>query len=258
MTENATISEPVKRFRFDWLTGVIFHPGRTFEQISAQTKSSWLVPILLLTITTIARVLVAGHLRQGIMLNAGPTLPPNFEYYSPEQQAQFMQAAQATSGPVFVYVFPLIVALLGIWIGWLLVGALLHLVVTLMGGRGDTGYSINLVAWASIPFAILDIIRTVTMLVTKQLIESPGLVGFAPASVDGSITYLASLLSLVNIFLIWHIILLIIGVRKGNGLSLGKASGGVIVTVGLVIAVQALISFLVGKLGGLTIIRPFF
>jgi hypothetical protein len=257
-TEKVTTSEPVKRFRFDWITGVIFHPGRTFEQISDQTKSSWLLPILLLTLTTIARVVVAGRIKQTMMLNAGPTLPPNFEYYSPEQQAQFLQAAQATSGPVFVYVFPLIVALVGIWIGWLLVGGLLHLVVTLMGGRGATGYSINLVAWASIPFVILDIIRTITMLATKQLIETQGLAGFAPASSDGSLTYLASLLSLVNIFLIWHIILLIIGVRKGNGLALGKASFAVIITIGLVVAVEALISFLVGKLGGLTIVRPFF
>lgn len=258
MTENTIATKPTKRLRFDWMFGIVLHPGRTFEQIASQAKSTWLTPMLLLTLATIARVMVGGRIKQGIMLSAGPTLPPDFQYYSPEQQAQFLQAAQATSGPVFIYVFPLIVALAGVWIGWLLVGGLLHLVVTLLGGRGETGYSINLVAWASIPFTVLEIVRTVFLLATKSLINSPGLAGFAPTNPDGSSTYLTALLSLVNIYLIWHIILLIIGVRKGSGLSAVKAISGVTFTIGLVVAVQALISFLLSKLGGMTIIRPFF
>jgi hypothetical protein len=58
--------------------------------------------------------------------------------------------------------------------------------------------------------------------------------------------------------LIWHVLLLITGVRAGNGLSLGKATGGVLVTIGLVVALQALLDFLINRLGGLTIVRPFF
>lgn len=258
MAENVAVNKPPKRLRFDWAIGIIFRPGRTLEQITSQAVSSWLTPMMLLTLATIARVLVGGRIKQQIMLSAGPTLPPDFQYYSPEQQAQFMQAAQATSGPVFVYVFPLITALLGVWIGWLLVGGLLHLVVTLLGGRGETGFSINLVAWASIPLTVLEIVRTIAMLATNKLIENPGLAGFAPPSPDGSVTYLAALLSLVNIYLLWHIVLLIIGVRRGSGLTAVKASGGVVFTIGLVIAAQALISSLLSKLGGLTIIRPFF
>lgn len=258
MAENIAVNKPSKRIRFDWAIGMIFHPGRTLEQITSQAINSWLTPMSLLTLATIARVLVAGRIKQALMLSVGPTLPPDFQYYSPEQQAQFLQAAQATSGPVFVYIFPLITALLGVWIGWLLVGGLLHLVVTLLGGRGETGFSINLVAWASIPLTVLEIVRAAVMLATNQLIENPGLAGFAPTSPDGDSTYLAALLALVNIYLVWHIVLLIIGVKKGSGLSAAKASGGVIFTVGLVIAAQALISFLLGKLGGLTIIRPFF
>lgn len=258
MSENAISAKPTKRFRFDWVFGIVLHPRRTFEQIASQAKNSWLTPMLILTLATIARVVVGGRLKQGMMLSAGPTLPPDFQYYSPEQQAQFLQAAQATSGPVFIYVFPLIVALAGVWIGWLLVGGLLHLVLTLLGGRGETAYSINMVAWASIPFTLLEIVRSISMLTTKSLIESPGLAGFAPTNPDGSSTYLTALLSLVNIYLIWHIILLIIGVRKGSGLSALKALGGVVFTIGLVAALQALMSFLLGKLGGLTIIRPFF
>jgi len=214
--------------------------------------------MIVLTLATLARVLISGSIRQQAALSGAPVLPPDFQYYSPEQQAQFMQAAQATSGPVFIYIFPAILALLGVWVGWLLVGGLLHLVVTMFGGRGETSYSINLVAWAGLPFAIRELVRAGAMLATRQLIDAPGLSGFAPVDPSGTATYLAALLSLVDIYLIWHMLLLIIGVKLGNSLSLVKAASGVIITLGIVVGVEALLAYLVGKLGSLTIIRPFF
>jgi len=96
------------------------------------------------------------------------------------------------------------------------------------------------------------------MLATRQLIDAPGLSGFAPVDPSGTATYLAALLSLVDIYLIWHMLLLIIGVKLGNSLSLVKAASGVIITLGIVVGVEALLAYLVGKLGSLTIIRPFF
>jgi hypothetical protein len=259
MAEN--VIEPIpstKRLRFDWIMGVLFHPRRTFEQIAAQPHGVWLVPMLALTLSTLGRVLASGSIRQRILLSTGPVLPPDFQYYSPEQQAQFMQAQQATTGPVFMYVFPAIAALLGVWLGWLLVSGMLHLAVTLLGGRGETVYNVNLVAWASLPFVVRDLVRIAAMLTSGQLIENTGLSGFAPPDLAGGVTYLAALLSIIDIYLIWHVLLLITGVRAGNGLSLGKATGGVLVTIGLVVALQALLDFLINRLGGLTIVRPFF
>jgi hypothetical protein len=257
MEETTTTADgPNKRLRLDWITGVIIHPRRTFEHIASQNKGVWLTPILILTLTTLLRVLVSGWIRQGIVLSSGPQLPPDFEYYSPEQQAQFMQAIQATTGPVFMYVFPLIAALSGVWVGWILVSGVLHLVATLSGGRGGMGLAVNLVAWASIPFAVRDIVRISAMLVTRQLIDTAGLSGFAPAG--GEAGYLFALLSLIDIYIIWHMLLLILGVRVGMGLSTIKAILVVLFTVGLVVGMQALLNYLVNRLGSLTIIRPFF
>lgn len=254
----STTVETPKRFHLDWIPGVLLHPGAAFRQISEQNRRVWVTPILILTLVTLARVLIAGSIRQQLALTGTQVLPPNFEYYTPEQQAQFQQAMQSTSGPVFVYVFPAIVALFGVWIGWLLVGGLLHLVVTLFGGRGETSYSINLVAWASLPLAIRELVRAVSMLATRQLIQAPGLSGFAPASPSGELTYIAALLAFIDIFFIWHIILLIIGVKVGNSLPTLKSMVSVIITTGIVIGVVALMNFLVGKLSSLNIIRPFF
>jgi hypothetical protein len=169
-----------------------------------------------------------------------------------------MQAMQSTQGPVFIYVFPAISGLLSIWLGWLLVGGLLHLVLTMLGGRGDTMASMNLVAWASLPFAVRDGVRILAMLSTHQLIQNTGLRGFAPAGEGNLALFLASFLALIDIYLLWHFFLLAIGVRSGNGFTLGKSVGGVLLTLLLVILLQVLLGFISAKLGGLTIVRPFF
>jgi hypothetical protein len=251
-------SETPRRLQLNWVPQALFRPRAAFANIASQGGRVWLTPMLVLTVTSLVRVLVTGYLRQQAALAGGVSLPTEFQYFSPEQQAQFMQAMQATQGPVFLYVFPAITALIGVWVGWLLVSGLLHLVLTMLGGRGDTSPTTNLVAWASLPFALRDIVRIIAMWSSKQLIQSPGLAGFAPADASGGAAYLVVLLALLDIYVFWHILLLVVGVRAGNGQTPDKAIGGVVFTIALVVGLQALLSFLTGQLSGLTIIRPFF
>jgi hypothetical protein len=259
MTETELVqTESPGRFQFAWVSEVLFHPRRAFARITALNRGVWLTPLLILTLTTLLRVAAAGWVRQNFAVTGEMPLPPDFQYYSPEQQAQFMQAMQSTQGPVFIYVFPAISGLLGIWLGWLLVGGLLHLVLTMLGGRGDTMSSMNLVAWASLPFAVRDLVRVAALVVSRQPIASPGLAGFAPADPSGFMAYLAAWLPLIDIFLIWHMALLVVGVRAGSSLRRGKAIGGPTATVLVVLALLALVQFLVARLGSLTVIRPFF
>ena len=258
MTETSNLIQPPKRFYFEWVSKIIFHPRQAFAWIAEQPRPVWLTPMLILTITTLALVLATGYLKQQAALMGEVPLPPDFEYYTPEQQAQFFQAQQATQGPVFIYVLPALGKLAGLWLGWLLAGGLLHLVTTLVGGRGDTGSSMNIVAWASLPFAIRDLVRVIAMVGERRLIENTGISGLFTASGAGWNALLISLVSLVDIYLIWHAILLGIGVQSNSGLSKPKIIGSVLLTVLIMLLLQALPGFLVSRLGDLTIVRPFF
>jgi Yip1 domain len=249
--------EAPRRIHIDWLPDVFFHPRRAFDRI-VHTGGVWLTPILILSFTAVIAALVAGSIRQAVALSGQLNLPPDFQYYSPEQQAQYQQAMSATSSPVFLFVFPALVALSKVWIGWLLVGGLLHLVMTLLGGRGDTGAIMNLVAWAGLPFAVRDVVRIVALLSSKQLITSPGLSGFAPIGDGFGVLFLASLLGSVDIYLIWYFLLLVLGVRLGNGINRLKAVSGVFFVLILIFSVRAALVAFTSQLGGLTIIRPFF
>jgi len=247
-----------RRWRFEWALPVLFSPRRAFAQIVAADGAVWQTPILILLLTGLVRTLVAGSLRAAAAASGEIPLPVGWEWYTPEQQAQFMQAMSATSGPVFTYLLPAIMTLLGVYLGWLIIGWVLHLVLTLMGGRQSSEQALNITAWALLPFAIRDVVRIAAMWSGGQLLTNLGLSGFAPPLDNSWGVYLATLLVYVDIYLIWHIGLLLVGVSRGDGLGRGKVWTAVLVTILSLYALSALPALLMAQFEGLTVIRPFF
>jgi hypothetical protein len=259
MTDIASLPvEPPRRFHFDWALPALFRPRRTFARIAEQSGDVWLTPILMVMAAGIAHALVAGWLKQTAALAGPVNLPTDFQYWSPDQQNQFMQAQAAASGPVFLYVFPSLLSALSVWVGWLIVVGLLHLVFTLLGARGSTRTAMNMVAWAGLPFAVRDLVRIGYMVATRQLIGHPGASGFAPADGEATSVFLAELLKSFDLYLIWHVLLLVVGVRAAETLPAGKAWGGVLITMAIVLALQTLPGVATALFPGLTVIRPFF
>jgi hypothetical protein len=250
--------EPSSRLHLDWIIDGIFRPRATLPKIAAANRNVWLTPLLILTLLAVLTALVAGPIKKRAAEMGGLQLPDNFQYFSPEQQAQFQQAAQATQGPVFIYVFPALLGIARVWLGWLIVGGLLHLLLTLLGGRGNTGTSMNLVAWASLPLALREIVRIIYMLGSKQLVANPGLAGFAPEASNNLAVYAGNMLAQVDLYLLWHMALLVIGIKAANGLSISKVWGGVLITLFVVLSGQALFGLFGTLFNNLDIVRPFF
>jgi hypothetical protein len=173
------------------------------------------------------------------------TLPPDWQYWTPDMQNNYMQAQQATQGAVFVYVMPLVSALVALWLGWLILGGLLHLGSTLLGGRGSMQGALTIAGWANLPFMVRDILRVIFMLLARHVIVSPGLSGFA-----GSTVFLAKILSQFDLFFIWNAILLIMGFSIADGLPKNKAIFGVVVVLLILLLALAGIGALLSGLGG--------
>jgi hypothetical protein len=209
--------------------------------------------MLVLTVTAILVILVSGYLRSRAAMMGEIQLPPDWEFWLPEMQENYMRAQQATQGPVFVYIMPMIGSLTGLWLGWLLLAAMLHFGFTLLGGRGSMQSALNVVAWASLPFALRDILRIVFMVSAGHTITSPGLSGFITTP-----GFFAQLLTRIDIFLFWQIVLLILGFGIADNLSRGKSMAGVIVVIVLVLLAQAGLGALTSGFSGLAVQRPFF
>lgn len=244
--------------RFDWkrLFAFPFQPRKHFEQIAAEETSSWQMPMLFLSLALVLRLVVSGYFQARAAAMGQVPLPPDWQWWTPEMQNNYMQAMAQTQGPVFVYIIPIVVGLAGLWLGWPVLSGLLHLTSTLFGGRGKMGTALNLVAWASIPFALRDLLRVVFMLIAGRTIASPGLSGFITATEPGMV-FLGQILANVDIFFLWHIFLLIIGFRLADNLSAVKAAAGVLMVLALSLLAQAGLGTLASRLGGLMVTRQF-
>jgi hypothetical protein len=253
MTDITLNQQPIRRFDFSRVRDILFRPRKEFQEMTAESRATWITPMLVLSIMAILVVVVAGYLKSRAALMGEVSLPRDWQYWTPEMQNNYMQAQQATQGPVFMYIIPLLSSLAGLWFGWLLLAALLHFGSTLVGGRGSMQGALNVVAWASLPFAVRDLLRMVFMLAAGHAINSPGLSGFSTSA-----GFVSHLLTRADIFLIWNVILLVIGFAIADGLPRGKAVTGVLVIIVLVLLAQAGLGALSSGFGGLAVQRPFF
>lgn len=251
MTETTSNKQPVRRFDLQRVFATLFRPRAAFAAASAESRPTWLTPILVLSLTALLVVLVSGYFKTRAAMLGEIPLPPDWQYWSPDMQDQYMQAQQLTQGPAFMYVIPLVTSWSGLWVGWIVLAGLMHLGSTLLGGRGSMQGALNVAAWASLPFAVRDVLRIVYMLSASHAITSPSLSGFATSA------FLWQVLARTDIFFIWSILLLIIGLSIADGLPRGKAFVGVAVVVILLLAAQAGLGTVIAGLGGAAVQRPF-
>jgi hypothetical protein len=251
MTETTLEKQPVRRFDFQRVFSTLLRPRQIFTATTVEPRSTWLTPMLVLSLTALLVVLVSGYLRTRAAMLGEIPLPPDWQYWSPDMQNNYMQAQQLTQGKVFMYVIPLVSAWSGLWVGWIILGGLLHLGSTLLGGRGSMQSALNIAAWASLPAAVRDILRIIYMLSASHAITSPGLSGFATSA------FWSQVLARTDIFLIWTMALLIIGFSIGDGLPRGKAFVGVVMVMLILLVAQAGLGTMIAGLSGAAVQRPF-
>jgi hypothetical protein len=246
-------TKPPKTLQFSRILEVLFQPKRTLGAIAENARAGWGMPMLALSVSAALSVIVSGYLNARAAMLGEMPLPRDWEWWTPDMQNNYMQAQQSMQGPVFTYIIPLVGALLGLWLGWLILGGLLHLGSTVFGGRGSMQSALTMTAWASLPFLVRDVLRIIFMLITGHSIQSPGLSGFVENS-----PFLAQVLSRVDLFFLWCLVLLVIGFGISDSLTRPKAFANVLIISLLLLAIQAGIGAALSSASGLAIQRPFF
>jgi hypothetical protein len=243
-----------------WQLGLAIwrRPREVLGKILQEPRGAWKLPLLLLTLTAILHVLVAAPLLKAQMQSQPAPLPQGFEYYPPAMQEQYMRAVEVTSGPAFIYVFPLALGLARTWLGWLFVGGALYLMMTLLGVKASSGAVLALSAWSGLPYLLRDLIQSGYMLAAHQLVQSPGLSGFI--SQDGSAfnQLIGQGMQFLDIYLVWQFAFLLIGLPIIAPSSSSKRWVSALVVLILVLLLQAMPGFLGQRLSSMTIIRPYF
>jgi len=255
--ESTVNNQKSRRLHFEWVLPLFFRPRRTLTTIVERDTPVWQTPLLILSVLAILVVLVSAPIHKAAAQQGGE-LPQDFQYWAPQQQEQYLAAQANKANPVFIYLFPTLGALIGIWLSWFLLGSILHLSLTLSGSRGTSKQAMNLTAWASLPFALRSLVLVVGILVNHRLVEAAGVSGFIAADAKGFTAFLRVLLGFVDIYLIWQIILLMVGSLPLTGLSRVKAWTAVLVAVILMLVLQSVPGYVASLLSGLDVTRGFF
>ena len=251
MTESDLPVTSSRRSNLKLIFTVLFRPRRGMDMVAAQEKPAWLLPMLILSATLLITVIVSGYFKAHAAAMGQTVLPADWQWWTTDMQNNYMTAMQATQGPVFVYIIPLVSGLAQLWLVWFIVAGLLHLFSTLLGGRGSMRAALNIVAWAGLVFAVRDILRVIFMLIAGHGISAPGLSGLSSA------IFVSKLLAAVDLFLVWHAILLVMGFSQADNLPVKKSIAAVVIVLLLILAIQAGLGTLGASLGGLMITRPF-
>jgi hypothetical protein len=241
-----------KSLNLKWVLPLFIRPRRTTNEIVTQEKSVWLTPLLILSILAVLYALIAAPVRRA-NIEIGANLPADFQYYTEEMQNQFYAAQEKQTSPLFLYVFPVLSGLLRFWVSWFILGILLYLSLTLAGSRAGSIKSYNLSAWSFLPFGVRYLVQILALLFSRTLVQNPGLSGFVSTDASGFISYLGQLLGFVDIYFIFQVILLLLGVIPLSGLSRGKAWTATAVSLLILVLLQAVPGFLSHALSGLSL-----
>lgn len=249
--------EQSKKIHFEWVLPVLYKPRTTLLKVAQQNNAVWFTPLLILSILLILLSIVGSPIRaQNSQM--GATLPPDFEYYPPEQQQKIIEGQQNISSPVFTLIYPMVGSLASLWVGWLLTGSVLHLALTLTGSSSRSKSALNIAAWSTMPLVIRYLVQLVALLVTHQLITSPGLSGFFATDMGNFRLILSLMFGFIDLYFIWQVILLAMGVKAISNFTWVKTWIAVSITILIMLVLQALPGFIAAKLGNVGSSNPYF
>ena len=205
--------------------GVLLRPRDTLAQIVQGARRNWVAVGLLVLVATALPVLIP--------LTRTPSVPVGMV---PDVGNRGMVGG--VSGPVMdggmnpgMSSGPdvpgaLLLAVLrgvGFWLIWSIA-----LQVGVSASRSDMtfGQVWLLVVWCTLPFAARGLLQT-AFVFSNQTVGAPGLSGFlgpAPGGVDPFAAILRSVLGSIDLFTVWFLVLLVIGLVASAGLSWRRAA----------------------------------
>jgi hypothetical protein len=227
----------------DLFVDTLIHPAAAMSRLAEQPGRRWIWPlgilILLSVITVFAQMSAVAGYQQALLQSQTSS-------QDPETQQRAMEFAGSGGIQMVTTVFGAIFAILGVIVGTAIIAALLHFVGTIFGGQQGFAQTFTVVSWARVPLIFSALMGLAQAFVGGYDPCPEGLAGLicpdqTLAGGDNTRSYIEPLLAQIEIWKLWSLALLVIGVRAVSRISRGKA----LAAVGVVL----LLSILVG-MGG--------
>jgi len=224
----STAPQPARLSAFGRLTGVLFSPKATFEDIAA--KPGFILPIIIIIVLTVAVVAVFGQ-RVGWrqFMEQQFAKSPQTANLSAEEKEQRMATAVKIA-PIIGYVQIIVVPIAALIIGAVLMGAF-NLIAS---ARITFLQSLSIVSYGWVPGIIGGVIGLILLFIkSPDTIDLEHLVASdVGAFLSGdSPKWLMSLCTSLNLFTFWEIVLMGIGFSAASPKKVSIGKGITIVAV---------------------------
>lgn len=233
-------SQPAKMNEFSRLLGVFFEPKRTFENIAERPR--WLVPMLILMVSSIVLIyLFSTHVGWEPYLHRIMDRNPRIQQLDPQQRQQLMNT-QLRLAPAITYVG----ALLGTPISLLVVAAIaMGIIRGLLGVpiRFAQAFAVTTYAWmprviyAGLSIVVLFLKNPDEFDIQNSFASNPG----AFMDPEKSSRFLYSMAGALDVFTIWVMLLMAVGLKAAGGkrLSFGGALFSVVLPWAVYVFIRA-------------------
>jgi hypothetical protein len=214
------------------LFGWIDQPKKTLRYVIKESRwphllAPALVVFVALVIVTLVSAPAASELARE---QAEQQVAAQMGSLSGEQAEQVEASLETFTSPLFIGATGIVLGVLGLIVTWLLRGVVLFFISYLFGTEYKYKQMVTLVLWSWWPFALRDLVQAVYVVVNGQLVINRGL-SFLVASGDqvqdaGNLVY--GLLSQVDLFLAWHLVLVAVGLAVTTRSSTIKTALGTV------------------------------
>jgi hypothetical protein len=221
---------------FSTLTGVIVRPRATFLKLREAQRGYWWFVFILAVVATIVYA-VAISAPQARMVQS--FVPPE------GMEGAEMPANLAQTTNIITTVFTVVGGVFSTLIGYLFLTLVVFGTGLMLGGKATFKQVFTISVWTTLPYVIRSLVQAIASLVTGA-IPTPGLSGMLTLAESMSMPMLNAILSRIDVYMVWSLVLLVIGVSVLYRLSRGKVfiivAAYVVLSLGLILAGSALSS----------------
>ncbi|QQS41883.1 MAG: YIP1 family protein [Acidobacteriota bacterium] len=232
------------------VANVFFEPGRTFEDL--RKKPRFIIAFVILAVLATAFVFA-------FQTKIGEDQMRRFMRTQQEQSAQMQAATEEqkqqavdigmTIQKVVMFAFPVFMA-----IGFLIGGLIYWAGMKAMGGTAKFTHGLSVFVYSSLPPGVVSTVANFIILFMKPAEEidiatsQRGLVNANPTLFFGGkeTPVLTTIISSLDLFVIWGMILAAIGLRKVSGISKGSSWAIVLILFLLGLAFRVISAFING------------
>ena len=239
-------SRPMWRLLF----GIIDAPAHTFKQVLARRRWwVWALPLVLVLLSLAVLTVVSAPFSLEL---AREQVQQQLASMPAEQGEAARAMMERTLSLPYLIIMGLVSGLVMLVLAVLAQATFLYFGAVVSGGEVEFGPVFTVSAWSRLPFVIYFLTQAGYVALTRRMIEYQGL-AFLVSSGDllqDARNPMFGLLSQVNIFWLWHLLLIVVGLAVAARFSRVKALVLALLYAALALGLSVLPGLLFGGMGG--------